>query len=146
MTQIKVEVKVIVWHRVGHLLRLGDQTVHDAVVNDVVRLQCVAVVTEILSVENETDQFVVCQFWCKMGSEKFNRFIITALSILPYYLIYLSVCLFIYIELYLSINYPYYAKYFYQAAIAVKISNLLICFCSFDLSCPILFILSCLIK
>ena len=25
-----------------------------------------------------------------------------------------------------------------QAAISVKISNLLICFCSFDLSCPIL--------
>ena len=46
--------------------------------------------------------------------------------------------------------------YFYQAAIAVKISNLLICFCSFDLSCPILekyffienfdIILSCLVK
>ena len=28
--------------------------------------------------------------------------------------------------------------HFYEAAIAVKISNLLICFCSFDLSCPIL--------
>ena len=27
---------------------------------------------------------------------------------------------------------------FYQAAIAIKISNLLICFCSFVLSCPIL--------
>ena len=26
----------------------------------------------------------------------------------------------------------------YQAAIAIKISNLLICFCSFDLSCSIL--------
>ena len=29
-------------------------------------------------------------------------------------------------------------KEFYQAAIAVKITNLLICFCSFDLSCYIL--------
>ena len=28
--------------------------------------------------------------------------------------------------------------HFYQAAIAIKISNWLICFCSFDLSCPIL--------
>ena len=28
--------------------------------------------------------------------------------------------------------------HFYQAAIAIKMSNLLICFCSFDLSCPIL--------
>ena len=28
--------------------------------------------------------------------------------------------------------------YFYQAAVAIKISNLLICFCRFDLSCPIL--------
>ena len=27
---------------------------------------------------------------------------------------------------------------FYLAAVAIKISNLLICFCSFDLSCPIL--------
>ena len=27
---------------------------------------------------------------------------------------------------------------FCQAAISVKICNLLICFCSFDLSCPIL--------
>ena len=25
-----------------------------------------------------------------------------------------------------------------QAAVAIKISNLIICFCSFDLSCPIL--------
>ena len=43
-----------------------------------------------------------------------------------------------------------------QAAISFKISNLLICFCSFDLSCPILgkdnfienlyIVLSCLIK
>ena len=30
------------------------------------------------------------------------------------------------------------SKYPYQAAIAIKISNLLICFCRFDLSCPIL--------
>ena len=47
--------------------------------------------------------------------------------------------------------------HFYQAAIAIKISILLICFCSFDLSCPILekyifikknvyIVLSCLIK
>ena len=46
---------------------------------------------------------------------------------------------------------------FYQAVIAIKISNLLICFCSFDLSCPIIekyifipkklfIVLSCLIK
>ena len=45
---------------------------------------------------------------------------------------------------------------FYQAAIAIKICNLLICFCSFELSCPILeidsftemlhIVLSCLIK
>ena len=28
--------------------------------------------------------------------------------------------------------------HFYHAAIAIKISNLLICFCSFDFSCPIL--------
>ena len=26
----------------------------------------------------------------------------------------------------------------YQAAIVIKVSNLFICFCSFDLSCPIL--------
>ena len=47
-------------------------------------------------------------------------------------------------------------KKIYQAAIAIKISNLLICFCSFDLSCPILekysffenvyIVLSCFIK
>ena len=46
--------------------------------------------------------------------------------------------------------------YFSQAAISNKISNLLICFSSFDLSCPILekynfienldLVLSCLIK
>ena len=46
--------------------------------------------------------------------------------------------------------------HFYQAVIAIKISNLLICFCSFDLSCAILekesfikkmyIVLSCLIK
>ena len=28
--------------------------------------------------------------------------------------------------------------HFYQAAVAIKICNLLICFCSFDLSCPTL--------
>ena len=28
--------------------------------------------------------------------------------------------------------------HFYQVAVAIKISNLLTCFCSFDLSCPIL--------
>ena len=28
--------------------------------------------------------------------------------------------------------------HFYQAAIAIKISNLYICLCNFDLSCPIL--------
>ena len=28
-------------------------------------------------------------------------------------------------------------RYFYQAAVTIKISNLLICFCSFDLSCHI---------
>ena len=28
--------------------------------------------------------------------------------------------------------------HFYQATIAIKISNLFICFCNFDLSCPIL--------
>ena len=28
--------------------------------------------------------------------------------------------------------------HFYQAAVAIKISNLLICFCRFDSSCPIL--------
>ena len=45
---------------------------------------------------------------------------------------------------------------FYQTAVEVKISNLLICFCSFELSCPILekdnfieciyIVLSCFIK
>ena len=30
------------------------------------------------------------------------------------------------------------ACHFYQAAFSIKISNLLICFCSFDLSCPVL--------
>ena len=50
----------------------------------------------------------------------------------------------------------YTLDFFSQAAVAVKISNLLICFCSFDLSCPILekeifikhlyIVLSCLIK
>ena len=30
------------------------------------------------------------------------------------------------------------SSHFCQAAVSVKISNLLICFCSFDLSCPIL--------
>ena len=45
---------------------------------------------------------------------------------------------------------------FYQAVIAIKIHNLLICFCSFELSCPIFekdnfienfyILLSCLIK
>ena len=44
-------------------------------------------------------------------------------------------------------------KKIYQAAVAVKISNLLICFSSFDLSCPkdifirnLYIVLSCLIK
>ena len=46
--------------------------------------------------------------------------------------------------------------HFCQAAVSIKISKLLICFCSFDLSCPILeknnfiknvyIVLSCLIK
>ena len=46
--------------------------------------------------------------------------------------------------------------HFYQAAIAIKISDLLFCFCSFDLFCPILkkdifiehlsLVLACLIK
>ena len=47
--------------------------------------------------------------------------------------------------------------HFYQAAVAIKISHLLICFCSFDLSCPkfekknifienLYIVLSCLIK
>ena len=46
--------------------------------------------------------------------------------------------------------------YFYQAAITINTSNLFICFCSFDLSCPIRekdnfienldIVLSCLIK
>ena len=31
-----------------------------------------------------------------------------------------------------------FLHHFYQAAIVIKISNLLICFCSFDLSCPLL--------
>ena len=31
-----------------------------------------------------------------------------------------------------------FLHHFYQAAVAIKISNLLISFCSFDLSCPIL--------
>ena len=45
---------------------------------------------------------------------------------------------------------------FYQTAVAVKICNLLVCFCSSDLSCPILdkdnfienlyIVLSCFIK
>ena len=30
-----------------------------------------------------------------------------------------------------------YYFYFYQAAVAVKVSILFICFCGFDLSCPI---------
>ena len=31
-----------------------------------------------------------------------------------------------------------FLRHFCKAAVSVKISNLLICFCSFDLSCPIL--------
>ena len=51
---------------------------------------------------------------------------------------------------------PSFLHHFYHAVIAIKISNLFICFCSFDLSCPILekdifivnsnIVLSCLIK
>ena len=33
---------------------------------------------------------------------------------------------------------PKTSKIFYEAAFAIKISNLLICFCSFCLSCPTL--------
>ena len=45
----------------------------------------------------------------------------------------------------------YEESQFSQASVSFKISNLLICFCSFDLSCPILekdnfMLLSCLIK
>ena len=32
----------------------------------------------------------------------------------------------------------FYIYLFYQAAVAVKINNVLICFCRLDLSCPIL--------
>ena len=49
-----------------------------------------------------------------------------------------------------------FLRHFYQAVVAVKISNLFICFCSFELSYPILekdtfikylyIVLSCLIK
>ena len=36
-----------------------------------------------------------------------------------------------------SLNSILFLNIFHEAAIAIKISNLLICFCSFDLSCPI---------
>ena len=44
---------------------------------------------------------------------------------------------------FLPVKMMYFLRYnvlhhFYQAAVAVKVKNLLICFCSFDLSCPIL--------
>ena len=32
----------------------------------------------------------------------------------------------------------FFQFFFFQAAVSVKISNLLVCFCSFDLSCPTL--------
>ena len=61
---------------------------------------------------------------------------------------------------YMQLFYNFITKtvliFLYQAAVVIKISNLVICFCSFDLSCPILekdsfienvyFVLSCLIK
>ena len=52
-----------------------------------------------------------------------------------------------------SYNYDYFVPIVCQAAVSVKISSLRVCFCSFDLSCPILekdnfiehFILYCLV-
>ena len=62
--------------------------------------------------------------------------------------------LFIYIAYILIFLTHFY--HFFQAAVAIKISNFFICFCRFDLSCPILeqdsfienlyIVLSCLIK
>ena len=49
----------------------------------------------------------------------------------------------------LNKTFPYLSYIVYEAAIAIKKSNFLICFCSFYLSCPILekdIALSCLIN